>query len=190
VTACSDGAGIERYVLGEQIELRAGGYVRKGIVAVLIMPGMLLASCATLMKGRTEDITVVSDPPGATVLVNGQQKGVTPVVVNVPSKTDLDVYVTKNGYRPEDLSDPATTRWSYETFSLVCGVLPVFADMGTGAAWGHDHLMVSTHLEPLPGTNPQAGKGESAELEQAMEGSPYVIKPAPSPAAKASPSAH
>lgn len=168
--------------------------MRKPVVAILILPG-LLSACATLLKGRIEEITVVSDPPGATVLVNGEQKGVTPVVVDVRSKTDLNVYITKTGYQPQELHDPVSTRWGYETFSFASGVLPVFGDLGTGAAWGHDHLMLSTHLKPTPQTEAaEAAKDTApADPEPPPEGSPYAeVKPtaSASPAAKPSPAAH
>ena len=170
--------------------------MRVPVVAFLILPG-LLTSCATILRGRTEEITVVSYPAGATVQVNGDQKGVTPVEVKVPSKADLNVNVTKDGYRSDNLTDPATTRWGYEAFSFVCGVLPVFGDMATGAAWGHDQLMLTAHLEPGPRARAEASAAAkhagSPEPEPPPEGSPYEeVKPAPStsPAASASAVAH
>jgi len=172
--------------------LPSGNRVRKSVVAILILPG-LLSSCATILKGRTEEITVISYPAGAKVLVNGDEKGVTPLEVKVPSKADLNVYVTKEGYRPADLNDPATTRWGYEAFSFACGVLPVFGDLGTGAAWGHDHLMLTTHLKPGAQARAEAAaKDASEEPEPLPEGSPYAeVKPEvpAAPAAKASPGA-
>ncbi|HUA36546.1 MAG TPA: PEGA domain-containing protein [Candidatus Binataceae bacterium] len=156
-------------------------------VLVLLMLALVSASCATLLKGHTDEITVISEPAGAKVSVNGDDKGTTPVTFTVPSKEDLNVHVVKDGYRPEDINDPAKTRWGYEAFSFVEWVVPVFIDMGTGAAWGHDQLSLTTHLEPSPQASPgAAAPSVSAQAAPSIEASPVANA---SPSAEATPSA-
>jgi PEGA domain len=170
----------------------AGGNVKKLAAVFLVLMTLGSGSCATLLKGRTDQVTVITDPPGAKVSVNGEDKGTAPVSFDVPSKEDLAIHVAKDGYQPQDLSNPAKTRWGWEAFSFFSYVIPVFVDMGTGAAWGHDELTMTTHLEPasqtIPGTasdrpSPASAQASLASASPAAAPSPL---PMPSPAAIAS----
>ncbi len=117
-------------------------------VYTLALCALINASCATLLKGTKEEITVVSDPSGAKVSANESEKGTTPVSFTVPSKEDLNISITKAGYKEEDLHDPTSFRWGYEVWSFIEWVIPMVVDLSDGAAWGHDHLTITAHLEP------------------------------------------
>ena len=169
-------------------------------VAFYVVLILGVGSCATLLKGKTDQITVISEPSGAKVSVNGDEKGTTPVSFDVPSKEDLNVHIAKDGYQAQDLNNPAKTRWGWETFSFFSYVIPVFVDMGTGAAWGHDELTMTTHLEPASQTTSTASSGSAsppAESSPAAEASTVASAPSavaepstgisPSPAAQPSP---
>lgn len=54
----------------------------------------LLTACA-----GHQDIRFTSEPPGATVLVEGQ-RGVTPVTLSLPVRLEYDVTFVKDGYEP------------------------------------------------------------------------------------------
>ena len=122
--------------------------MKKLAVYILAVCALISTSCATLLKGTKDEITVVSDPPGAEVTANESQKGLTPVSFTVPSKEDLNISISKAGYQPEDLQDPAKFRWGYEAWSFIEWVIPMVVDLSDGAAWGHEHLTMTAHLEP------------------------------------------
>jgi hypothetical protein len=42
--------------------------------------------CATIMHGTRQDVSITSVPSGAAVTINGQDKGKTPVAVELPRK--------------------------------------------------------------------------------------------------------
>jgi hypothetical protein len=130
--------------------------VKKLAVYALAVCSLLGTSCATLLKGTSDEITVVSDPPGAEVTANESKKGPTPVSFTVPSKEDLNISITKAGYQQEDLQDPAKFRWGYEAWSFIEWVIPMVVDLSDGAAWGHEHLTMTAHLEPNGQPNPAA----------------------------------
>ena len=90
--------------------------MKKLAIYILAVCSLISTSCATLLKGTKDEITVVSDPPGAEVTANQSQEGATPVTFIVPSKEDLNISVTKAGYQEEDLQDPAKFRWGYEAW--------------------------------------------------------------------------
>jgi hypothetical protein len=121
-------------------------------------------------QGHTDEITVISEPAGAQVSLDGDVKGNTPVSFTVPSKEDLNIHVAKDGYQPQDLHNPAKTRWGRETFSFFSWVIPVFVDLGSGAAWGHDELTMTTHLEPLAQSSPAAASARASPASGASPG--------------------
>ena len=162
--------------------------MRKLAVYVLAACSLVSSSCATLLKGTKDEITVVSDPPGAQVTSNEQQEGPTPVTFTVPSKQDLDITVAKAAYQPQDLQDPASFRWGYEAWLFIEWVIPMVVDLSDGAAWGHDHLTMTAHLEP----NGQASSAAAAAVSSPAAGAPLPASaesedrasPAPSPAGR------
>jgi PEGA domain len=130
----------------------------KRIMAYALSSLLLFSSsCATLLKGTTDNMTVVSDPVGAEVKVNGDVEGTTPVSFTVASNEDLNIQIAKEGYEPQDIDSPARFRWGWELLSFVSYVIPVLVDVNEGAAWGHDQTTITADLEPVArpgGANP------------------------------------
>jgi PEGA domain len=156
--------------------------LKKLAVYSLAVCCLISTSCATLLKGTKEEITVVSDPPGAKVTANESDEGTTPVAFTVPSKQDLNISVTKAGYQEQDLQDPTSFRWGYEIWAFLDWVIPMVVDLSDGAAWGHDHLTMTAHLEPNGQPTPASAESPVA----GSEGSEVKASPlaSPSPAAR------
>ena len=110
---------------------------------------LMVSGCATMLKGTTDQITVISDPPGAQVTSNSSPVGVTPVSFTVPSKEDLNLQVSKPGYQAATMQNEANFRWGYEIWAFLAYIIPGIVDCADGAAWGHDNLVMTTHLEPV-----------------------------------------
>jgi hypothetical protein len=148
--------------------------VKKLAVYTLAACSLISSSCATMLKGTKDEITVVSDPSGAAVTANETQEGPTPVTFVVPSKQDLNITVSKAGYQPEDLQDPASFRWGYEAWAFLAYVIPMVVDLSDGAAWGHDHLTMTAHLAP----NGQATSSAAAAVPPPAAGAPLAASAA------------
>ncbi len=114
------------------------------------------SSCATMLKGTTDNMAIISDPVGAKVTVNDEPKGTTPVSFSVPSKQDLNIHLSKDGYQAEDIYSEANFRWGYEIWAFIAYVIPFVVDLSDGAAWGHDPTTLTTHLEPIAQPSPAA----------------------------------
>ena len=73
---------------------------------------LALVTAVALMAGCTESTLVRSYPPGATVYLNGEPKGITPLVLSVPrsefDKETFRVRVDHEGYESEER--PLTTQ--------------------------------------------------------------------------------
>lgn len=98
---------------------------------LLLLTTLLCGGCATIMDGRTQEVTFVSSPEGATVSVDGRIMGVTPLTVRLDRRTHQSALFQKNGYQvyPQRLTS-ITNGWLW-------GNLPVFplmiVDFASGA---------------------------------------------------------
>ena len=88
--------------------------LRPLLVAFLLVG--ILPSCATIVKGTTESISVASNPTNADVTVDGLSRGLTPLSLELRRKRDHLVTIQKEGYQPQSI--------------------PVFKSIG-GAVWGN-----------------------------------------------------
>ena len=67
------------------------------ILSVLIF----ISSCATIMTGKTQEITFDSEPQGAEVTVNGRVIGKTPTTIQLDKKKDQTVSFKLEGYKTQ-----------------------------------------------------------------------------------------
>ena len=66
-----------------------------------VLVGCVLLSvsgCAIVAKGRTQSVTIRSNPPGATALINGQEAGKTPLTVTLKRSTAYNIELRKVGF--------------------------------------------------------------------------------------------
>ena len=74
------------------------------IIFLTLMSVLLSPNCATLTRRRTQRIPVTSSPVGATVIVNGQQQGVTPLEIQLAKKKkDQVIRIESPGYNPVEI---------------------------------------------------------------------------------------
>jgi hypothetical protein len=99
----------------------------------LILLGVLLfPSCATLTRSRSQKVPVTSNPVGATVIVNGAQKWVTPLELRLPrNKKGQVIRIESEGYNPVEIrlqrKMPGGTYISNFLFGFVTGAVVTFA---------------------------------------------------------------
>ena len=71
------------------------------LVPLLALP--LLGSCASIMTGSTDTVSVVSVPSGAYFSTNTGVRGYTPMNVSVPASQDLVVDLRLKGYESQSV---------------------------------------------------------------------------------------
>lgn len=64
---------------------------------------LFLSSCAGIIKGTTQTITVSSEPQGAEVLIDGISRGVTPLHVKLKKNQYENIMIKKKGYNVQTL---------------------------------------------------------------------------------------
>ncbi|MDO8585787.1 MAG: hypothetical protein Q7T82_01995 [Armatimonadota bacterium] len=108
-----------------------------------------LCSCLLLFQGTTEEITVTSDPTGATVTLSNGETRTTPFTITVPRNQDLQLHFSKIGYQSTDLVDGSQVEPAIivDVFPLM---LPWAIDAGAGAGFAHQQTSLNAHLDPAP----------------------------------------
>jgi hypothetical protein len=124
---------------------------RASIVAVIAAVAACTAACANVMHGKTEEISVTSNPPGADVMLNNGMTGVTPFTITVPRERNLVFHFSKEGYQSADVFDQTNVEGKYiaaDWGTMIFTGLP-FAwlnDVSSGAARTHEQLTVTANL--------------------------------------------
>jgi hypothetical protein len=143
---------------------------------------LLTPNCLPLTRSRTQGIPVTSSPVGATVIVNGQQQGVTPLEIRLARKEkDQVIRIESAGYNPYEIR-------------VKRGISPwvVLMDVVKGAASGFGAALLYAGItnEPWVSTDPDAFDSEKVlvlAIPAAIIGFPlldlasgkiYTLKPA------------
>jgi len=99
---------------------------------LVVAAGILMSSCASILKGSTQKVAIISEPEGARIYVNGFDQGaVTPAVVKIPRKKSADIVLRKEGYENAYIHQKAR----FGLTSIWGGLLGVGIDFATGSAW-------------------------------------------------------
>ena len=165
--------------------LRKGLRAPRVLIALLVLSSLpLLAGCASIIHGTTQQIGISSSPTGAQVTVDGMQHGITPVVVDLKRKDTHTIHVALDGYQPFEIAlTRSVSGWVWG--NLVFGGIPGLAiDAITGGLYklapeqvsaqlqrsqlqvadGGDMLLVTVVMHPIPGMQrigtlvPEAGR--------------------------------
>lgn len=104
--------------------------MKKLVLMFTVLLAMLsLTSCATVLKGSTQGVTVDSTPSGAAVYIDGKAMGTTPTVIPLEKKEYSSIRVEKEGYEPQmqsletkyDMIALLNIFWDYSTTDLLTG---------------------------------------------------------------------
>lgn len=135
---------------------------------VLLAALALLAGCATITRGTSQQFTVETTPPGASVSTsNGFQCAATPCTFRMPRKDEFRVHVELEGYAPADAN--VTSGMSGGGGAglagnvLIGGVIGIGVDATSGALNDLSPNPLQITLQPL------APAVEEAEVAPATE---------------------
>ncbi len=63
-----------------------------------------LSGCASIISGSSQNVSFKSEPPGATLAVDGRDMGKTPVTINLKRKKDQHFTIALDGYNTQEFS--------------------------------------------------------------------------------------
>jgi hypothetical protein len=108
---------------------------------------MVSWACATIMHGSSQEVGISSQPTGATVSVDNQPLGKTPVVAHLRRKDMHHITITMDGYQPFEI---ATTRktsgWVWGNI-IFGGLIGLAVDAMTGGLYDVKPEQVESQLQ-------------------------------------------
>jgi hypothetical protein len=161
------------------------------LVAGALLGALFSSGCATVTRGRTEQLTVLSEPSGASIRLSNGNTGVTPATFIVPRKGDVYVTVFKDGYETAGVVVPAKISSNgavgFLGNAIVGGVLGGGIDVYTGATLSHTPNPVVFKLVPkrVPAPVVVANSGVAAPALPPAEASKAATMAPPPPAPQA-----
>lgn len=104
------------------------------LVAAAAVP-LVIVACATIMHGTSQDVSISSQPTGATVTIDGEPAGITPVAARLKRKAVHTIVVTMDGYQPfEMITTRKTSGWVWGNI-VFGGLIGLAVDAGTGGLY-------------------------------------------------------
>jgi hypothetical protein len=153
------------------------GHPQMRILGILAL-GAALGGCASVTRGTSENLNVLSNPPGATATISDSTNDnsltcVTPCVVSVKRSADISVSATKDGYHTEGtrlkLESSAAGALNVGGNVILGGLVGIGVDTYNGAAYDHKPNPVELILKPLePATSEPARKPRVRRLKPAV----------------------
>ncbi len=107
------------------------------------------SGCATIVNGKTQEISISTVPPGATVTIDGTQTLITPAKVELRRNKDYVLTFTKDGYQTQVI--PITgvlSGWLIGNL-VFGGLIGGGVDAATGAGFTLTPEAVAIVLQPL-----------------------------------------
>lgn len=145
--------------------------LRPALALALLLQLLILAGCASIMHGTTQQIAVSSSPTGAKVAVNGMDRGVTPVIADLKRKDNHVIRVTLEGYQPFEMAlTRSVSGWVWGNI-VFGGIIGLAVDAISGGLYklspeqvtaqlqradvqvttGGEVLLVTVVMRPMPG---------------------------------------
>ncbi|MFO0774344.1 MAG: PEGA domain-containing protein [Nitrospiraceae bacterium] len=135
------------------------------VSAAIVACSMVLSGCATIIHmGGSEDLDIKSNPPGATVVVDGAGRGVTPMTVDVERKKDHTVVLTKDGYQEQTVKVDHGVSWWLLGNAVFGGIIGLVVDLVSGGGYSLDPSDINVSLTST-GTAQQMSLGELTARE-------------------------
>jgi len=138
---------------------------------VVLLATVIFFGCATIMHGTSQEIGIQSRPTGATVTINNQEYGKTPVVAKLSRKDNHTVHLTLDGYQPFDATITRSTSgcvWGNIVFG---GLIGLAVDAISGGLYKLSPEQVEAEL---------AGKGMGMDMQGSDIIITVVLEPDPS----------
>ncbi|MGI3900856.1 MAG: hypothetical protein ACRYGP_30875 [Janthinobacterium lividum] len=124
-------------------------------IAALALPVLLalgFAGCATLEHGTLDDVSVVTDPPGANVVSSSGTICISPCRVSGPRQDSFAITVSKAGYVTQILSSEAKPDTAgiaqASALNASADALGRIIDVQDGSHYTHDPKALVVKLEP------------------------------------------
>lgn len=144
------------------------------VIAAMVATWSAGSGCATIVNGRTQKITVQTEPAGATASVAGVGSFTTPAVLSLDRDTDHVITFTKAGFPERSVTlKRRLSGWAFGNI-IFGGIIGIVIDAATGDWWYFDPEtfvvnLTSGNLETLNAKAAEQIKKEAAPAPENKE---------------------
>lgn len=103
------------------------------IALLAVVAALTLSGCAALFGSKDKDFDFNSNPVGATVTVDGQPQGTTPVRVHLSNLKEHVIVYHRDGYRDVTCTLSRGTGAGWVILDVLAGLVPVVIDAATNS---------------------------------------------------------
>ena len=134
------------------------------IYCITLFLFIFASGCATITRGKTQPLTVNSEPSGATIELSNGMTGTTPWTFELPRKNGVTVTISKEGFETSVVNVVSTTssEGGLNTAGNIIfgGVIGLAVDGGSGAMKDLSPNPVFVKLVPLDEIQKQMPLGQ------------------------------
>ena len=110
-------------------------FINKIIVICILVIGLMLISCATIVTGTSHNVSIQSNPAGASVKINGFNMGTTPTVLKLSSSKEHPISIELDGYETYNtVITKSVSGWLIGNI-LIGGIPGLIIDVITGGMY-------------------------------------------------------
>jgi len=118
------------------------------MIVIALLSVILLSSCASIINGPDQRVTILSQPAGADITINGQEAGKTPATFMLVRSKNHEVSLSREGYHIETVNVKRSLSPVAVLYFLPGGFVSFGIDAASGAQYAFpDRLDVL--LKPL-----------------------------------------
>lgn len=126
--------------------------IRALLTTFLLALGSIVSGCATIVHlGGNEELNVSSEPAGAKVVIDGTERGVTPLATKVERKKDHAVVLTKEGFEENQSRVESHLSWWVAGNVILGGLVGILVDVLSGGGYTIEPDAVAVTLKPVEG---------------------------------------
>ncbi len=105
------------------------------IYSLLVIIIVQFTGCASIVSGKTADVHIRSNPPGAEVFVDEITRGTTPMMLKLKRKQRHTMKFVKEGYAEEMRMTRKGFNWWFVGNVIFGGIIGIIVDFATGAVY-------------------------------------------------------
>lgn len=119
------------------------------LLLLLLFSFILYNGCATIFSGNKDDLDLSSEPSGAKVLVNGNDRGTTPVKLSLKKGKEYHIEFLKDGYTKKSVTLSYSLGAGWLILDILAGLVGIIVDAATGNWNSLDESSYKAVLEPV-----------------------------------------
>lgn len=113
----------------------------------LCLFALALGGCATILKGKSQLVTISSNVQGATIEVNGREVGKTPFTGEIERGSDTVITVRAANWQPKTVALDTEVEPIFFGNVIIGGVLGSTTDYSTGSMYKYSPTNINVDLE-------------------------------------------